>query len=471
MIDPVAQGWLGWALAIALGVPLALVVLTEILNALQRRRHPAVKPVRLLRNWVVPAVGLLILVVFAVRSPADQVWVRVVATVVGFLSILLLLSAFNVAIFGNARPDSWRGRLPSIFVDIARLLLVVVGVALLFQWVWGADVGGLVAALGVTSIVIGLALQNAVGSVISGLLLLFEQPFQIGDWLDGGGVQGRVTEVNWRAVHIDTGSGIQIVPNAVLAGSSFRNLSRPPGAHHASLTLAFSTADTPHDVMRLLVEVAERVPGRVTDEPPSVDYLGTGKYLVSLPLQGPADVARATSVYLGWLWYAARRRGLSLDGDGAGSADPTEFAAALGVVASTLHLTDQERDSLAEASGLERYGTGEVVQAAGTVPEQIRFVVAGRVRLVSTVGGERTTVAQLERGDYLGQTALTREADPCEALVAETLTVLAVPLGSIDALVRQRPLLATEIGELIESRRALVQQRAAVASGSTSLNV
>ena len=69
-----------------------------------------------------------------------------------------------------------------------------------------------------TSIVIGLALQNAVGAVISGLLLLFEQPFQIGDWLDTDGARGRVVEVNWRAVHIDTGTGIQIIPNAALAG-------------------------------------------------------------------------------------------------------------------------------------------------------------------------------------------------------------------------------------------------------------
>ena len=90
---------------------------------------------------------------------------------------------------------------------------------------WDADVGGLFTALGVGSIVIGLALQNAVGGVISGLLLLFEQPFKIGDWLDTGGVKGRVVEVNWRAVHIDTGNGIQIVPNSTLSGASFTNLS------------------------------------------------------------------------------------------------------------------------------------------------------------------------------------------------------------------------------------------------------
>jgi small-conductance mechanosensitive channel len=68
-----------------------------------------------------------------------------------------------------------------------------------------------------------------VGQIISGLLVLFEQPFQLGDWVDTESVTGRVVEVNWRATHIDTGSGLQIIPNSVLAVASFSNLSRPPG--------------------------------------------------------------------------------------------------------------------------------------------------------------------------------------------------------------------------------------------------
>ena len=99
----------------------------------------------------------------SIRTDVENAWPRVVATVLGFLLILLVLSAFNVALFSNAKEGSWQERIPTIFVELARLVLVVVGLALLFQWVWNADVGGLIAALGVTSIVIGLALQNAVG--------------------------------------------------------------------------------------------------------------------------------------------------------------------------------------------------------------------------------------------------------------------------------------------------------------------
>ena len=231
------EAWVPWAIGFAIGIPILLVVLTEVLNALVRRGNPIAGPVRLLRNWVIPVGALFVLLAFAFQSDQENVWPRVVATLLGFLVILLVLSAFNVALFANAKPGSWRERIPSIFIEIVRLLLVVVGLAFLFQWVWQADVGGLIATLGVTSIVIGLALQNAVGGVISGLLLLFEQPFKIGDWLEVGGVQGRVVEVNWRACHIDTGSGIQIIPNSTLSGASFTNKSQPTGPFHVAATV------------------------------------------------------------------------------------------------------------------------------------------------------------------------------------------------------------------------------------------
>ena len=99
--------------------------------------------------------------------------------------------------------------------------LIGVGLAVILSFIWGVRVGGLFTALGVTSVVIGLMLQNSVGQIVSGLFMLFEQPFRINDWLDTPTGQGRVVEVNWRAVHIDTGSGMRITPNSVLAATAF----------------------------------------------------------------------------------------------------------------------------------------------------------------------------------------------------------------------------------------------------------
>jgi len=437
----------------------------------QGSRDPAAKPLRLLRNWVIPFAALFALLAFAARSEAEQVWPRVVATILGFLVILLLLSSFNVALFTNAKDGSWRKRIPGIFIEIARLILVVVGLAFLFQWVWGADVGGLIAALGVTSIVIGLALQNAVGGVISGLLLLFEQPFKIGDWLDVGGVSGRVIEVNWRACHIDTGSGIQIVPNSTLSGASFKNLSQPAGAFNMTTTVAFTTDDPPHEVAELLVDIADALPMRVEGQRATVVYTGAGKYAVEIPIQAASLETAAISTYLAWLWYAARRRGLALDGDSTDPiAAPEQLAQSLLVVGPTLHAGEPEREALLTTARLVRYGAGEIIHPAGVVPRHIHFIVSGHVDISVEASGGRVDVTTNGPGDYIGQSALTREPTLTVATAADVTTLLEVPVTTIDDLVRARPLLAKEIGQSLELKRKLAND-ALSAVGMTTLRV
>ena len=192
--------------------------------------------------------------------------------------LVLLLSGLNATVFEGAPENSWRKRLPTIFLDVARFAVIGVGLALILSYIWGVRIGGLFTALGVTSVVIGLMLQNSVGQVVSGLFMLFEQPFRIDDWLDTGTAQGRVVEVNWRAVHIDTGSGMRIMPNSMLATTSFTNLSRPPGTHKLAITTTFSTADPPDRVCAMLSRVARGVaaaqarhacPARCRSAPPS----------------------------------------------------------------------------------------------------------------------------------------------------------------------------------------------------------
>ena len=115
----------------------------------------------------------------------------------------------------------------------------------MLSYIWGVRVGGLFTALGVTSVVIGLMLQNSVGQIVSGLFMLFEQPFRIDDWLDTPDSARAHRRSELASVHIDTGSGIRITPNSMLASTSFTNLSRPSGAHDCAITTTSRPATRP----------------------------------------------------------------------------------------------------------------------------------------------------------------------------------------------------------------------------------
>jgi small-conductance mechanosensitive channel len=271
-----SSAWFYWAVGVAVGLPPAIILLTELQNALTRRGSRLARQLSLLRNYLLPLAALLLLLVKATEVPADDTWVKILMTVFGFLVLVLLMSGLNATVFASAPPGSWRQRLPAIFLEVARFVLIATGLALILSYVWDVRIGGVFTALGVGSVVVGLMLQNSVGQVVSGLFMLLEQPFQIDDWLEMPKLRGRIVEVNWRAVHIQTDSGLQITPNSELATTPFTNLSRPPGAHLLAITTTFSIADPPDKVCALLLRVASALPQHKTGTIPVAGPSGGG---------------------------------------------------------------------------------------------------------------------------------------------------------------------------------------------------
>lgn len=456
--------WFYWAVGVAVGFPIALVMLTELQNALRRRNSALARPVHLVRNYILPLGALLILLVQAIQVSGEATGVRIVATVFGFVVLVLLLSGLNATLFQGAPEGSWRKRIPSIFLDVARFALIAIGIGLILAYIWGAHIGGLFTALGISSIVLGLTLQNSVGQIISGLLVLFEQPFQLGDWIETPTARGRVLEVNWRATHIDTGSGLLIMPNSALAAASFTNFSRPPGTHSLVITTLFSLDDPPDDVCGMLKGVAGTLPQLRPDAVPSSRLAGGLEYKTVIPLRTPADDVIARSTFLRWVWYASRRAGLHLDEAEDEFATPERLEASMRIIAPTLRLSHDDQQELLPYARLTRYGTGETIQFAGQIPRRMTFVVNGRIRLsVAADDGSLIPVRVLEKGDFIGQTALTREPVRADATALEEVTVLQVEREHVEELVARKPLLLQDIGRAIEERRASLRRALAAA--------
>ena len=459
------ESWFWPSVAVIVGLPIVLLVLSELYEALTRQGNPAARVVRLVRNYIAPVAALLVLLSQVDQAEVDASWSRITATVLGFLIILVLINGLNVALFATARKGTWRDRLPTIFIDVTRFLIIIISLAVLFSWVWGADVGGLFTALGIGSIVIGLALQNAVGSVLSGLLLLFEQPFQIGDWLQVGDVRGSVVEVNWRSVHIRTVSGVVIVPNSELAGASFQNFTAKNAPFTAFQMVQFTTEDDPETVIAVMNRVAADLPQIVPGREPSVGTFAAGEYEINIPVETPGDEYDTLTEFRRRLWYAARRAGLHLDGDYFVDYDTAEQRAAmLERFASALYCAPDEVRGLAPRVRVERYVEGEKLQHVGEVPAGIRLIESGLTRMVvEAAGGVRVPVTELTREDIVGLTSLTRQGINAAVYAMTPVTALFVPVAVVDDLVDRRPELARDFGREIDNRRQLVRDAFAVA--------
>lgn len=68
---------------------------------------------------------------------------------------------------------------------------------------FGLPVGALLATSGAVAIVVGLALQSALGDAFSGIVLNLTRPYRIGDWIVvDSALEGQVIETNWRAASL-----------------------------------------------------------------------------------------------------------------------------------------------------------------------------------------------------------------------------------------------------------------------------
>jgi CRP-like cAMP-binding protein len=221
------------------------------------------------------------------------------------------------------------------------------------------------------------------------------------------------------------------------------------------MSTTFSVEDPPERVRLLLVRVAQALPQRKADSTPTSSAGGSGEYQVSIALKSPADDGAAKATFLRWIWYAARREGLHLDGAGDDYSTPARVQMAMrDVVAPALRLSLTDEQSLMPHAKMVRYGIDEIVQYAGEVPTGMTFLIKGSIRRTFTADdGSIIPLSLLEEGSFLGLSTLTRQPSLHGAYALEEVTALEIEREHIEDLVLRTPLLLQELGRIIEDRR------------------
>ena len=111
----------------------------------------------------------------------------------------------------------------TFFTKIAKALVIVFTVVIVVEE-FGYDVTGLITGLGLSGLTFALAAQDIASNFMSGITILLDKPFGIGDWIAVGGMEGIVEEMNFRSTKIRTFDNALIsVPNSQLGNSSVTN--------------------------------------------------------------------------------------------------------------------------------------------------------------------------------------------------------------------------------------------------------
>lgn len=91
----------------------------------------------------------------------------------------------------------------------------------------GFNLNGLVAGLGIGSVVITLAAQDTAKNLFGGLVIFLDKPFIVGDWIQVDKYEGTVEDITFRSTRVRTfENSVVNIPNAVIANDSIINWSR-----------------------------------------------------------------------------------------------------------------------------------------------------------------------------------------------------------------------------------------------------
>ena len=131
---------------------------------------------------------------------------------------------------------------------IATLLAIIV---------MGGNLTSLAVIAGALSVGIGFGLQNIINNFVSGIIILFERPFKVGDWVIFNGEEGQIKQINIRSTELETFKKTSvIIPNATLISSSLTNLTHGNNWTRQSVTVGVAYGSDVNRVTEILLECA-----------------------------------------------------------------------------------------------------------------------------------------------------------------------------------------------------------------------
>ena len=121
----------------------------------------------------------------------------------------------------------------------------------------GIDLTSLAFIAGALSVGIGFGLQDVIKNLVAGIIILFERPVKVGDWVVLGGVEGTIKQINIRSTELLSFDKMSvIIPNATLISSTVTNKTHGDFMSRQSVAVGVAYGSDVEKVKKILLECA-----------------------------------------------------------------------------------------------------------------------------------------------------------------------------------------------------------------------
>jgi small-conductance mechanosensitive channel/CRP-like cAMP-binding protein len=362
---------------------------------------------------------------------------------------------------------------PSIVRDVIQLIVAALAMLACLRLA-GFDVLPLLTTSAVLTAIVGLALQATIANLFGGLSLQLDRTLVQGDWIETGTYSGRIVEIGWRSTHLITSDGDTLfLPNSQLVSGDVLNLSRPTGAHRASVSVSIHEGYAPATVRQTFADAVRDLPGVLPYPPPDClvseladqQIVYTVRYWIS-EFERQSSIASDVRTRL---WYAGRRAGFQtvphLYGLAVAGAEeeaqpaetpdtPAARVALLRAVELFAPLDDAACERLARRMRRLEFTTGEPIVQQGANGDSLYVVQNGRIGVRVQVDGSVADVATLGPGDIFGEmSVLTGEARAATCTARAETVCYVIDRPAFEEMLAAQPAIADHFCATIARRQ------------------
>lgn len=447
-------------------------IVAFLLLARLARLRPGLRP--LVAPVALTLVGLGIFSLFMGRLAQTRFGLLVLLVPAWVLAVRLATMLVRPVLAARA------GSAPPALVETLVSGVLYAGAAAYVADFLGFNLRTVVATSAFLGAVLGLALQETLGNLFTGIALHAEAPFQVGDWVRvGDHLEGRVQQLSWRAVQMKTWSGdLLAVPHSSVARAPITNFSAPRGPHSRVVLVHASYDSPPNRVVAAIRRAVDEVSEISRSPEPNVRLIAYADsaltYEIRYWFESYEAYRPAESAVLARVWYQFRRSGIDVPfpirdvrvrrlqpAESKDDGMRRRLARLLRKVEVLQAVPESDRESLLDGFKLQHFASGETIIEEGQEGDSFFLVDRGEASVTKFAGGARQQVASLRPGQFFGEMALlTGEARAASVQAITDVDVFVLDKAGFASVLAANPGVAEQISHTLAARQRALDEAA-----------
>ncbi|MBN1619372.1 mechanosensitive ion channel [candidate division WOR-3 bacterium] len=384
----------------------------------------------------------------------------------------LLADLADFFLSGQARYKGQSARIiPGVLRNIIKFALLVIFILLILSIHFKIELKGISITSAVLAGVLGFALQETLGNLLSGIALNMESPFRHGDWIKVGEDEGWVVDITWRSTTIHTRQDDLItIPNSKVSSEKIINFSRPQRNKAVEINVGVSYDNSPEKVKNIIVQCALESK-LVKKEPKPVCWLtnygdSSIDYRLKFWIKDYAEVYNAQDEVMTKIWYSFKRNAIEIPfpirqikryESHASSIETRiqETLEALKKIPIFEPLEKEDLTLLSQNSPRISFGKGDIMIKQGDDGDSMFVITKGEVVVEKkSDDGVNRLVTKLGPSDFVGEMSLlTGEKRSATVRVLTEAEVIMINKNAFKGIIVANPKIALSLSEKLLVRK------------------